>query len=61
MPNGEMRGRAETENRLHNAGAARQWDRRLPGELPDTHIVRFLVRMVKKGWRLVRPARPPAP
>ena len=45
MPDGEMRGRVETENRLHNAGAAQQWDRRLPGELPDTHVFRFLHRL----------------
>lgn len=57
MSDGEMRGRAETENRLHNTGAAQRWDRRLPGELPDTHLIRSLGRAVKKGWRWVRHRR----
>lgn len=46
------------KNRLHNAGAAKQWDRRLPGELPDTHVFRFLVRIVKKGFSCGQLARP---
>ena len=47
MPDGQMRGTVETENRLHNPGVGERWDRRLPGELPDMHLWRG----IKRAWR----------
>ena len=54
MYNGQMCARAETENRLHNSGAAQLWGDRLSGELPDTHVLRTLGRAIAKAWRWIR-------